>query len=133
MKKRILTGLLIGVSSVIIGLCPEVALAESKPMTYITGYVLTRWDDPFDVTGLKVQVSCLDMFTGEYYGGGEDIVGADGGYLIILPAEKCPAESRLLGGAGDDEDLHYGHGRNFGDRVINSKLILYEGDIGMLW
>lgn len=134
MKKRLLASLCMALCSVIIGLNSSVVTAASMPVTYITGYVFAPEGDPYNVAGLKVSITCLDYDTGKYYGSGYDIADADGSYLIALLAEKCPANSMLLGGAGDDTGrLHYGHGRNFVSFAINSKLTIYTGDIGMMW
>lgn len=135
MRKRIFTSLLVAIAIIGMSIYPNnvVSATSRKPITQLTGYVFPPREDPYDVEGLLVQVDCLDYFTGKNYGSGEDRVAADGSYLVTIPMDQCPAGCRILGGAGDDDNLHYGHGRNYGDRTITSKLIIYEGDIGMLW
>src|SRR5919199_1586907 len=132
MKNYLRAALFILIASISISLVPNVAMASTAPTTRITGNVWPPRDDPYDVAGLKVGVTCLDYFTGQYYGYGTDIVEADGSYLITLPMKDCPEGSRLLGGAGDEGPLHYGHGRNYWPTFVNSKLVIYIGDIGML-
>ena len=133
MKIRILASILVAASSIIISLYPETAAAESGQLTYITGQVEPPQYDPYSVAGFRVNASCHDPFTHQNYGSGSDITDADGGFLIILPRDQCPKDSRVWAGAEDDKQPHYGHASNFYTNVVNSKLIIRQSPISMIW
>lgn len=133
MKKRVLVSVLVAVSSIVIGLPSEIAAAESGQVTYITGQVEPPQYDPFSVAGFRVYATCHDPFTHDVYGSGSDITDADGGFLIILSREKCPEDSRIFAGADRGSEQHFGHARNFYTNVINSKLIIRQSPISMIW
>ena len=133
MKKIVLASILMAVSSIIIGLSPEMAAAESGQVTYITGHVEPPQYDPFSVAGFEIDASCHDPFTHQSYGSGSDITDTDGGFLIILPREQCPKDSRIFAGAQRGTELHFGRSSNFLTNVINSRLIIRQSPISLLW
>lgn len=133
MKIRILASILVAVSSIIIGLYPETAAAESGRLTYITGQVKPPQYDPFSVANFEVSASCRDPFTHESFGSGSDITDADGGFLIVLPREQCPTDSRVWAGAERDGELHFGRASDFLINTVNSKLIIRQSPISLLW
>jgi len=134
MKKHIIVSLLfIAVSSIATGFCSQTAFAASKPVAYVIGYVFPPRNNPYDASDLKVEITCLNSFTGHYTGSGTDTTDASGSFLVIIPVEQCPRDSRIIGNVGDKNGLHYGHSDRFANSLINTKLILYEGSVRMLW
>lgn len=133
MKKLILASMLVAASSMVIGLCPEMVAAESRPVTYITGQVDPPQYDPYSIADFEVRASCRDPFTHQSYGSGRDMTDAEGSFLIILPREQCPEDSRVFASAENYKQAHYGRASNFYTKVINSKLIIRQSFISMLW
>lgn len=133
MKKHIIVSLLfIAVSGITASFCSQTAFAASKPVTYVIGYVFPPRNDPYDVTGMKVEITCLNSFTGHYTGSGTDTADASGSFLVIMPEEQCPRDSRIIASVGGENESHYGHSDRFANSLINTKLTLYEGSIRML-
>lgn len=133
MKKYIIASLLfVAVSGVVTSFCSQTAVAASKPVAYVIGYVLPPRNNPYNVTNLKVEITCLNSFTGHYTGSGTDTTDTSGSFLVIISEEQCPRDSRIIGSVGDENGVHYGYGDRFANSLINTKLILYEGSIRML-
>lgn len=133
MKIRILASVVGVVGSICIGLSPETVAAKSGQVTYITGHVQAPQQDPFSVAGFEVSASCRDPFTHESFGSGSDITDVDGGFLIILPREHCPEDSRVWAGAERDGELHFGRASDFLTNAVNSKLVIRQSPISLLW
>lgn len=133
MKKHIIVSLLfIALSGITASFCSQTAFAASKPVTYVIGYVFPPRNDPYDVAGMKVEITCLNSFTGHYTGGGTDTADASGSFLVVIPTEQCLRDSRIIASVGDKNGLHYGYSDRFANSLINTKLILYEGSVRML-
>ena len=133
MKIRILASISVAVCSMAIGLSPQTAMAESKAVTYITGHVEPPPQDPFSVAGFEVKANCRDPFTHESLGSGSDITDADGGFLIILSRDQCPEDSRVWANAERGEELHFGRASDFLINAVNSKLIIRQSPISLIW
>jgi hypothetical protein len=131
MKKYILASLVLGISSVVVGLCPAVATADSVPTTHVTGYVY-KGNNRFSVPGLMVGITCRDYTTGNTISYSKDTVDASGSYLVGFPAAQCPDSSHIQARAWDTNQLHWGRGIGY-SRSLNSKLNLGLVDVGMYW